>query len=114
MDGLGVAAGLAGSSNGAATKIDHTVKKTVKRINAIMMTCGLYNSVGDFAYRVGIPAKSGVSGAIGGVIPGYLSLAVWSPGLDENGNSLAGIKAMELFTTKTGVSIIIMYYNYIY
>jgi glutaminase len=76
-----------------------------KHINAVMMTCGLYNSVGDFAYRVGMPAKSGVGGAVVGVIPDKISVAVWAPGLDKNGNSLAGIKALELFTDKTGLSI---------
>ena len=72
-----------------------------KKINAVMMTCGLYNGVGDFAYRVGIPAKSGVGGGIVGAIPDDMSIAVWSPGLDKNGNSLAGIRALEKFTTKT-------------
>lgn len=76
-----------------------------KRMNAIMMTCGLYNGVGDFAYRVGIPAKSGVGGGVVGVIPNEMSIAVWSPGLDKAGNSLVGIKALELFTTITGKSI---------
>jgi glutaminase len=76
-----------------------------KRINAIMMTCGMYNAVGDFAYRVGIPAKSGVGGGIVGIIPGEMSIAVWSPGLDEAGNSLVGIEALEIFTTLTGKSI---------
>ena len=76
-----------------------------KRINSIMMTCGLYDAVGDFAYRVGIPAKSGVGGGIVGVIPGELSIAVWSPALDETGNSLVGMKALELFTTLSEKSI---------
>ena len=76
-----------------------------KRLNAILMTCGLYNAVGDFAYRVGIPAKSGVGGGIVGVIPGEMSISVWSPALDETGNSLIGIKALELFTTISDKSI---------
>lgn len=76
-----------------------------KKINAVMMTCGLYNGVGDFAYRVGIPAKSGVGGGVVGVIPNEMSIAVWSPELDKNGNSLAGLKALEFFTTRTGKSI---------
>tara|TARA_R110002072_G_scaffold1989_2_gene16370 strand:+ start:84700 stop:85623 length:924 start_codon:yes stop_codon:yes gene_type:complete len=76
-----------------------------KRMNAIMMTCGLYNAVGDFAYRVGIPAKSGVGGGIAGVIPGEMSIATWSPALDKTGNSLVGIKALELFTSLTEKSI---------
>lgn len=76
-----------------------------KKINAVMMTCGLYNGVGDFAYRVGIPAKSGVGGGIVGVVPNEMSIAVWSPELDQNGNSLVGLKALEYFTTRTGISI---------
>ena len=80
-------------------------KGQTKRINSILMTCGLYNAVGDFAYRVGIPAKSGVGGAIVGMIPGELSVATWSPGLDSNGNSLVGILALEHFTSLTESSI---------
>lgn len=76
-----------------------------KHINAVMMTCGLYNSVGDFAYRVGMPAKSGVGGAVVGVIPDKISVAAWAPGLDKNGNSIVAVKALELFTDKTGLSI---------
>ena len=80
-------------------------KSQNKRINAILMTCGLYNAVGDFAYRVGIPAKSGVGGGIVGVIPGEMSIATWSPALDQTGNSLLGIKSLEMFTTLTEQSI---------
>jgi glutaminase len=76
-----------------------------KRINAIMLTCGFYDEAGQFAYRVGLPGKSGVGGGIVAVIPGELAIAVWSPELNDRGNSLAGVKALELFTTKTGTSI---------
>jgi glutaminase len=76
-----------------------------KRLNAIMLTCGFYDQAGEFAFRVGMPGKSGVGGGIVAVIPGELAIAVWSPELNEHGNSLAGIKALELFTTKTGRSI---------
>ena len=76
-----------------------------KKINALLLTCGIYDGVGDFAYRVGMPAKSGVGGGIVAVIPGKLSIAVWSPGLDSAGNSLAGIRALELFTSKIGLSV---------
>lgn len=76
-----------------------------KRLMSLMLTCGLYDEAGEFAFRVGLPGKSGVGGGIVAIIPGKMSLAVWSPGLNDHGNSLAGIMALELFTTKTGLSI---------
>jgi glutaminase len=76
-----------------------------KRINAIMLTCGFYDQAGAFAYLVGLPGKSGVGGGIVAVVPGELSIAVWSPELNEQGNSILGIKVLELFTTRTGKSI---------
>ncbi|NNE36523.1 MAG: glutaminase, partial [Rhodothermales bacterium] len=77
-----------------------------KRTNSLMLTCGVYDAAGDFAYRVGLPAKSGVGGGIVAIMPGHWSVAVWSPGLNEQGNSLVGTQALELFTTKTGISIL--------
>lgn len=77
----------------------------IKRINAVMLTCGFYDEAGSFAYRVGMPGKSGVGGGIVAVIPRELSIAVWSPELNTYGNSVLGLKALELFTTKTGMSI---------
>ena len=76
-----------------------------KRINAVMLTCGHYDASGDFAFRVGVPGKSGVGGGIVAVIPKKMGICVWSPALNEQGNSLAGTKALELFTTKTGLSV---------
>lgn len=76
-----------------------------KRISALMITSGLYNESGDFAYRVGMPAKSGVGGGIVAIIPKKLSVCVWSPPLNEYGNSLAGIEALERFTSYTGESV---------
>ncbi len=76
-----------------------------KYINSLMLTCGTYDSVGDFAYRVGLPGKSGVGGGILAVMPNEFSICVWSPGLNASGNSLAGTKALELFTTMTEISI---------
>lgn len=76
-----------------------------KRTNALLLTSGLYNEAGDFAFRVGIPAKSGVGGGIVGVIPNHLAIATWSPGLNELGNSALGIDFLEEFTTQTRLSI---------
>ncbi len=76
-----------------------------KRLNALLLTCGLYDESGDFAFRVGMPGKSGVGGGIVAIIPGELSICVWSPPLNRYGNSLAGIHALELFTTKMEKSI---------
>lgn len=79
--------------------------RRVKRINSLMMTSGVYDGAGDFAFHVGIPCKSGVGGGIAGVIPGVLSICVWAPELDKIGNSLVGTKALEMFTTKTQLSV---------
>ena len=76
-----------------------------KRINAVMLTCGHYDASGDFAFHVGLPGKSGVGGGIVAIVPKLMSIAVFSPRLNSWGNSLAGTKALELFTTKTGLSI---------
>jgi len=80
-------------------------RSSAKRLNALMLTCGTYDAAGDFSYRVGLPAKSGVGGGIVALVPGELAVAVWSPGLDSTGNSLAGAMALERFTTLTARSI---------
>lgn len=77
----------------------------VKRINAIMQTCGFYDEAGEFSYLVGLPGKSGVGGGIAAVHPLRYSVAVWSPRLNRKGNSVMGIKALELLTTQTQESI---------
>jgi len=76
-----------------------------KRINAIMLTCGFYDEAGEFAFEVGLPGKSGVGGGIVSLLPNHFTIAVWSPGLNEKGNSLLGMQALEQFTTKTKLSI---------
>ncbi|MEX2983570.1 glutaminase [Streptomyces sp. C36] len=80
-------------------------RREAKQINAVMLTCGTYDAAGDFAYRVGLPGKSGVGGGIIAVIPGRCTLCVWSPGLDARGNSVAGVAALDHFTTLTGWSV---------
>ena len=76
-----------------------------RRINAIMLTSGTYDSAGQFAYEVGIPCKSGVAGAIAGDVPGRLGVCVWSPPLDASGNSRAGREALHLLAERRQLSI---------
>lgn len=77
----------------------------IKRINAIMLTCGFYDEAGEFAFEVGLPGKSGVGGGIAALLPNKFTITTWSPGLNKKGNSLLGMQALEQFTTKTGLSI---------
>jgi len=76
-----------------------------RRINSVMLTCGHYDGSGEFAYRVGLPGKSGVGGGILAIAPGKASIAVWSPGLDASGNSHLGRIALEALTKRLGWSI---------
>ena len=75
------------------------------RINAMMMLCGHYDASGDFAYRVGLPGKSGVGGGIMVIVPGRAAIAVWSPGLNAQGNSKLGTEAIEMLARRTGWSV---------
>jgi glutaminase len=76
-----------------------------KRINAIMQTCGFYDESGEFAFKVGLPGKSGVGGGIIAIHPNQYAIAVWSPKLNQKFNSYRGMIFLEQFTTKTELSI---------
>ncbi len=100
-------AGLFLASGGRSPVSGNSVVSAARarRINAVMLTCGHYDASGDFAYRVGLPGKSGVGGGILAIAPGLASICVWSPGLDASGNSLLGARALEMLAQKTGWSV---------
>lgn len=96
---------LANHGEDPLSKKTYISKRQAKRINSVMLTCGHYDASGDFAFNVGLPGKSGVGGGIVAVVPKLMGISVWAPALNEQGNSLVGTMALELFTTKTGLSI---------
>jgi glutaminase len=96
---------LAHSGRNPATGFSVVSAERARRINALMLTCGHYDGSGEFAYRVGLPGKSGVGGGILAVVPGKASIAVWSPGLDSSGNSHLGKIALEMLAKRMRWSI---------
>lgn len=95
------------ANKGKAFHLDEPVVTPMqaRQINALMATSGMYQNAGEFAWRVGLPAKSGVGGGIVAIVPHEMAIAVWSPELDPTGNSLAGIAALEQLTQRLGRSV---------
>ncbi len=96
---------LASDGMNLSTGVRVVSPQRARRINSLMLMCGHYDGSGEFAYRVGLPGKSGVGGGILAIAPGKASIAVWSPGLDDIGNSKLGTEALEMFVQHTGWSI---------
>lgn len=97
---------LADNGYSPIAKDSFLTARLARRVNALLFTSGMYDSAGSFAYRVGLPAKSGVGGGIAAVIPHVGVVVTWSPGLDRFGNSLVGATALEQFTLLTNLSIL--------
>ncbi len=92
------------ADRGIASHLDAPVIAPIQssQVNALMMTSGMYQNAGEFAWRVGLPAKSGVGGGIVAIVPQEMAIAVWSPELDDAGNSLAGVAMLEKLTQRMG------------
>ena len=84
---------------------EYLTLQQIKRINAIMLTCGFYDEAGEFAFKVGLPGKSGVGGGIVALLPDQFCVATWAPGLNNKGNSKLGMQVLEELTTRIGRSI---------
>ena len=103
--GLPLAATLAAGGVQPTTGKQVVPVQVARQVLSVMMTCGMYDGSGDFAIRVGVPAKSGVGGGIMAVVPGRMGVGLFGPALDEKGNSLAGIRALELLSARLDLSV---------
>ena len=100
-----MAATLANGGINPLTKQRAIQEDYVGDMLTVMYTCGMYDFAGEWSYRIGLPAKSGVGGGILAVVPGQMGIAVYSPRLDQRGNSVAGIKALEAISKELGLHI---------
>lgn len=100
-----MAATLANGGVNPVTKERALASSYVRDVLSVMHTCGMYDFAGEWAYQVGIPAKSGVSGGILAVVPGKLGIGVFSPGLDAYGNSVRGVKVCEEISDRLGLHV---------
>ncbi|MFH7028536.1 MAG: glutaminase A [Heteroscytonema crispum UTEX LB 1556] len=100
-----MAATLANKGINPITKERAVDSRYIKDILSVMYTCGMYNFAGEWAYKVGLPAKSGVSGGIIAVVPNQMGIAVFSPLLDVRGNSVRGVKVCEELSQKLGLHL---------
>lgn len=100
-------AGLFLANGGRTPRNGYSVisRDRARRICSLMLMCGHYDASGDFAFRVGLPAKSGVGGGILAIAPGRAAMAVWSPGLDRYGNSQLGTQALQRIAERTEWSV---------
>jgi len=80
-------------------------RELIRMVNAFMVTCGMYNGSGEFAVRAGIPAKSGVSGAVMAVVPGRLGVGVYGPALESRGNSVGGVELLVALSRRLDWSV---------
>ena len=100
-----IAAVLANHGTSAFTSEQIISESHARYVNAIMAICGMYDGSGEFALKVGVPAKSGVGGGIMAAVPGRMGIGIYSPALDKKGNSKAGVKALELIDKEIKLSV---------
>jgi glutaminase len=100
-----MAATLANGGVNPVTKERAIDEQYVQDVISVMLTCGMYDYAGEWVYRVGMPAKSGVGGGITAVVPGKLGIGTFSPLLDAKGNSCRGIKVCETLSQDFGLHL---------
>ena len=105
VDLANIAFALSNHGRAAGTGEQVVREEYARYVNAVMAICGMYDGSGEFALKVGVPAKSGVGGGIMAVVPSRMGIALYSPALDTKGNSLAGFKALEMLSKEIDLSI---------